>query len=262
VYVANITLVPTEAFHSSWGTHVAPIFANLPWICSHVTGFLALASLHSTLGRTTDGRLSWMLFAYVYVPRILFPMRFALAPMMMFFFLLGIVVQSQPLSGASGIVSLVQPYWLFVATFMILTSMADLTGRCDLYPATTLWERIRWDSIELLLAIMLVTKTLTASDPLKIIGPLSWWALFAFCTHVFFARVFPHPSLAAVLEFALMPVFVAGFRIFDMMKPKKEEEPPKKVEVALAQEKEQSARSPLLFFLPAEKKPPPSYGTV
>lgn len=264
VYVANITLVPTEAFHSSWGSHVAPIFANLPWICSHVTGFLALTSLHATLGRTTDGRLTWMLFAYVYVPRVLFPMRFALAPMMMFFFLLGLVVQSQPLSGSSGFVSFVQPYWLFVATLLILTSMADLTGRCDLYPPTTLWERFRWDAIEFVLAIMLVTKTLSASDPLKIISPLSWWALFAFCSHVCFARVFSQPSSAAILEFALMPVFVLGFRIFDMMKPKKEEEePPKKAEVALPQEKEQSARSPLLFFLPAEKKSPvPSYGTV
>ena len=51
-----------------------------------------------------------------------------------------------------------QAYWLFVATLLIVLTVPSLVGRCDLYPATTLWERLRWDASELLLLVLLLAK--------------------------------------------------------------------------------------------------------
>ena len=97
---------------------------------------------------------------------------------------------------------------------MIVFSIPDLIGRCDMYPATTLWERIRWDFDELLLAIALLTRCLHASDPLRIFAPLNYWALFAFMTHVMIARILGTPSFGAAFLFALMPVFVLGWKSY------------------------------------------------
>ena len=44
--------------------------------------------------------LPWILVLYIYVPRVLVPTPFALAPMMFFFYLIGLTVQKQPFAGA------------------------------------------------------------------------------------------------------------------------------------------------------------------
>jgi hypothetical protein len=204
VYLAGVQISAGDVGDSSWGAHIEPIFESLTWIMSHVSGFLALTALHAYLGRATDGRLPWLLFAYVYLPRILIPMSFALAPMMIFFFLLGVVVHSQPLYGSSTLAYYTAAYWILIATALLLTTIPDLLGRCDLYPPLTIWERFRWDIVEMALAILLLTKSLVATDPLGILTPLGWWALFAFTTHWMFAHFFkPHPSTAAAIEFSL-----------------------------------------------------------
>jgi hypothetical protein len=211
---------------------------------AHVSGALALAALHTALGRTTDGRLTWLLLTYSYLPRLLFPMRFALAPMMALFFIVGVVAQAraapcqasplrgkrrppkprshparphasrqaQPLLGSAAIARFVQPYWLFVATFLLLSTTPDLLGRCDLYPPTTLWERCRWDGVEFSLLLLLLSRALVTTDPLALLPPLSAWALVAFSTHVMLARLLPTPSRAAALEFGLAPLFVLVYK--------------------------------------------------
>ena len=215
VYLSGVQIAPSLGA-SHWGRHVAPIFANAPYIGAHVSGLLTLVALHAALGRTTDGRLPWLLLPYIYVPRVLFPMAFALAPQMILLFLLGLVVQAQPLLHADALATHLRAYWVFVGTLLLLTTMPDLLGRCDLYPPLSAWERLRWDAVELGLAVLLLTKTLVAADPLRIVMPLSWWALFAYVSHVMLSRTLPTPSDAAVIEFGLLPVFVLGFYLADL----------------------------------------------
>ena len=224
VYLSGWRPTPPPDEDDRWLAHIAPILANGPWIFAHVSGFPALAALHASLGRVRDGRLTWLLLAYVYIPRVLFPMSFALAPQMVFLFFIGVVVQAQPLLGSEAIVRCVRAYWPFVAVCLLLTTMPDLLGRCDLFPPLTVWERLRWDSVELTLAVLLITKTLEASDPFEIFDALGYWALFAFCTHVMLVRIFVAltPSLAAAVEFALAPLFVVCFRYFRRPTPSKD----------------------------------------
>jgi len=202
---------------SSWAEHVGPIIRNTPWIASHVAGLLALAALHVALGKAPDGMLPWLLLPYIYVPRILFPMSYAIAPQLIMSYLFGLICQAQPLYGAATFAKYAGSYWLLLGTFLIILSMPNMLGRCDLYPAPTLWERFRWDTIEAVLTLLLLTKTLASADPCKLVTPLSWWALFAYCSHLFFSRVFPviglPSSTGVVVEVILMPTFVIGFKL-------------------------------------------------
>jgi hypothetical protein len=54
-----------------------------------------------------------------------------------------------------------------------------------------------------------LTRTIEASDPFDICGVLGYWALFAFCTHVMFARTLPIPW-GAVVVISCAPVFLAA----------------------------------------------------
>ena len=62
-----------------------------------------------------------------------------------------------------------------------------------------------------MLQLLLLTRTFEASDPLDICGALGWWALFAFCSHVFFARTLDYPY-GALLEYSLIPIFLIAFK--------------------------------------------------
>lgn len=123
-----------------------------------------------------------------------------------------------PSTGALRLAELLRSYWFLCIVFLIVLSVPDLMGRCDLYPATTTWERFRWDFVEFSLAIALLTKVLTAADPLRIVAPLNMWALFAFLTHVMLARALPVPSTGAAIEVALMPVFVLIWKLMGWLK--------------------------------------------
>lgn len=62
--------------------------------------------------------------------------------------------------------------------------------------------------------LLLLTRALYVDDPAGILDALGWWALWAFCSHVFFARTIESPW-GFVIEVLLMPVFVVGFRHYD-----------------------------------------------
>merc|ERR1719174_1996632 len=84
----------------------------------------------------------------------------------------------------------------------------DLYGRCDLMPPNTAWERFRWYGIECFLSVCLTTQAFQVGDPYGMVPWLSYWALFAYCFHVAFARVFPIPYGAA-LTYSTLIVFYA-----------------------------------------------------
>ena len=219
-FLAGVQLVPNDdhdggrVAQAGWATHMAPLLNNWFFMSAHTSGFLVLVALHRVLDRAVNGALPWLLICYIYIPRVLIPVAFQLAPMMFFFYMLGLVILHHPFAGQERIMEIGRAYWFLVITFMIVFSVPDLLGRCDMYPATTLWERIRWDFDELLLSIALLTRVLHASDPLRIMAPLNYWALFAFVSHVMFARALNTPSFGAAIEFALMPVFVLAWKSY------------------------------------------------
>merc|ERR1719453_1651093 len=96
-------------------------------------------------------------------------------------------------------------YWPLVIVVLIMLREPTLLGRCDVHPAYGLWERTRWYLIEYVLLLLLLTKTLECSEPLRLVPPLACWGIFAFCTHVMLARVLPVPY-AWVVEMLLLPV--------------------------------------------------------
>ena len=85
---------------AGWETHMAPILNNWFFMSSHVSGFLVLVALHRYLDRAINGALPWLLLLYIYIPRALVPVAFQLAPMMFFFYMLGLVVLHHPFAGA------------------------------------------------------------------------------------------------------------------------------------------------------------------
>lgn len=196
----------TAGAANSWLSYVGPLLANLPHEIAHVSGFGLLVSLHRLMRKRSNGLLPWLLLAYVYVPVWLFPMPMAFGPHMVMLYLMGVIVQVEPLAGANTIAAKWQAYWGILTLPMVLMVMVSLHGRCSVYPALTLWERFRWYSLECILQILLLTKAFKASDPDRILPSLGWWALFAYCSHWALATMLPTPY-GSVIVYALGPVF-------------------------------------------------------
>jgi len=202
---------------SSWGSgRPRQILAQMPFMLTYLLGFPALVSWHAFLRRKADGTLTWLMLAYAYVPAILVPVNTAYAHHVSMLYLLGVLHQGMPLRAASRLAVTLRAYWLFVFLALLMLYTPNLLGRCDLYPALTLWERFRWYASEAILMTLLLTQTLVAADPHKIVPTLNMWALFAYCTHVMWIRLMPEPY-GVVTTYAFVPLFFlvpAACRLF------------------------------------------------
>merc|ERR1712032_423278 len=90
---------------------------------------------------------------------------------------------------------------------MLIVSNPGVTGRCDLYPLSSAWERVRFYSIECILTVLLISGAYDMSDSKRITRWLNMWALYAYCFHVCWARIFPYPFHGALFTYGSMPVF-------------------------------------------------------
>lgn len=197
---------------SSFSLYVKHLAGAFLHYVAHSFGFGALVALHVFLRRRPDGGLTWLLLGYIYVPVIVFPQVFAYGPHMVLLYLLGAVGKVYPFAYSTRIVHAIKSYWpLYFCMYLLLCNMPTLTGRCDIYPPLFAWERFRWYSGEAALQILLLTRALDASDPYDVCGALSWWALFAFCTHLMLARTLPVPY-GALIEYATIPIFLLAFK--------------------------------------------------
>merc|ERR1719420_1210765 len=82
----------------------------------------------------------------------------------------------------------------------MIATMPDMYGRCDLMPPTTVFERLRFYGVEMFLSLFLVTGSIKLGDPHNVTEWLNYWALYAYCFHVAWARLFPIPY-GAVLTY-------------------------------------------------------------
>lgn len=135
-----------------------------------------------------------------------FPCKDVLIPHMALMYMLGLVHQAMPLLGSPAVRDWLRAYWMLYLLFLLFLYQPPLLGRCDLWPALTVWERFRWYMPEVSLMVMVLTRTVDASDPHEIIGVLSWWSLFAYITHVLWIRILPLPY-GVVATYCFIPVF-------------------------------------------------------
>jgi len=189
-----------------WARSRQHALAQLPYMVAHVCGFPALVCWHAFLRKRADGLLTWLLLLYIYLPCVFFPCKDVLIPHMALMYMLGLVHQAMPLLGSPAVRDWLRAYWMLYLLFLLFLYQPPLLGRCDLWPALTVWERFRWYMPEVSLMVMVLTRTVDASDPHEIIGVLSWWSLFAYITHVLWIRILPLPY-GVVATYCFIPVF-------------------------------------------------------
>lgn len=177
---------------------MAVIFSNTPLILIQVSGILFLCHIACIFKATSH--LPWVLLAHIYLPHIAIPFQGVGFSHNIELFIFAMVVESWKVSGQRRIVGAVHRYWPMLIFLLLLLSCADMQGRCDLMPASTIGERFRFYGIELILCLCLSIGAFKVGDACssKTAEWLNSWALYAYCFHVAWARIFPQPYGAVV----------------------------------------------------------------
>merc|ERR1711937_700432 len=121
-------------------------------------------------------------------------------------YVLAMVLEVFPLVGVRFIVRYTRAYWPILAGIILLLSMPDMMGRCDLHPPTMWWERLRFYSVEFFFTLCFLSGVMNTSDPWKLIPWLKWWSLFAYMTHVGWMRLLGSPY-APILTYSSSGIF-------------------------------------------------------
>lgn len=195
-FVAGIGFLPPDPTFlpkSNLHADATEILRSGPIVLIQVVGILFLSHL-ACLFRAT-GILPWLLLVHIYLPRVLIPWAGVGFPHNLELFVFAMVADAWKLKGHRNFASTVQGYWPIFIFFLLLLSCADMEGRCDLVPASSTWERLRFYGIEMTFGLCLTTEAFKVGDPFKC-GAAKWlgyWALYAYCFHVAWARLFPQP---------------------------------------------------------------------
>ena len=170
---------------------------------------------------------------------------------------LGFYVGRHTFAGSAAFARTVKAYYLIFFMIALFISMPTLHGRCDRYPPETIWERFRWYVVECFLTLLLLTRSLDASDPNDVLTALGWWALWAFCAHVMFARTLPMPW-GVVVSYGTVIPFLLAFKLILPAIGWVKKKPPRDPAA-------DSSVEPMLAPPPPvptpEEAPPPPYGT-
>eukprot|EP00427_Karlodinium_veneficum_P008606 CAMPEP_0169083104 /NCGR_PEP_ID=MMETSP1015-20121227/11900_1 /TAXON_ID=342587 /ORGANISM="Karlodinium micrum, Strain CCMP2283" /LENGTH=545 /DNA_ID=CAMNT_0009143005 /DNA_START=70 /DNA_END=1703 /DNA_ORIENTATION=+ len=192
-----------------WDIAAAPMLNHAPIAVFQVAGCMFLSHLACLLDATDI--LPWLLLAHIFVPRILIPWPRVGFPQNLELFIFAMVAEAWTIRGYQIIRKVVHNYWPIMVFLFMITSVPDYVGRCDLFPPNTCWERLRYYSIEFALCLFLSAGAFNVTDPYAATEWLTYWALYAYCFHVAWARLLPMPY-GAVLTFSSVVVFYAVFR--------------------------------------------------
>jgi len=196
-----------------WKSYYAPMTDNVPIILVEIGGLLFLATLGCMIASSsTMGYTGWVLILFIYLPNCIIPFDFSGFPHLITLYILAMVTTAFPLAGTPVIAKVVRAYWPFLLMFLCFLTMPDMWGRCDVNLPNTLWERIRFDLGELSLTICFVTGAFKMDDPYKVTVWMGYWALYAYCFHVAWYRLFGVPY-GAVVSLGSIVVFWALFRM-------------------------------------------------
>eukprot|EP00929_Paragymnodinium_shiwhaense_P091886 TRINITY_DN51769_c0_g2_i1.p1 TRINITY_DN51769_c0_g2~~TRINITY_DN51769_c0_g2_i1.p1 ORF type:complete len:557 (+),score=30.27 TRINITY_DN51769_c0_g2_i1:60-1730(+) len=191
------------------GSGAEGILTQGPLMLSMIGGLNFLCMLACTVG--VHDWLPVVLLAAIYFPRSVIPYNRGGHPINADLFMFGMVVKLFPLHKHELVKSVIREYWVVWVAALLICSNPDVKGRCDLWPLNSMWERLRFYTIECWLVIILISGTLNTSDSLGLTMPLNLWALYAYCAHVAWARVLPVPY-GALVTYASAPLFVVGIK--------------------------------------------------
>lgn len=205
-FVRGKDMVELNSKNESWFYYKQDVVRHFSLIMIQVCGMLFLGLIATLIG--SNEKLGWYLLAMIFVPRVIIPWNQVGFAHNVELFILAMVLEAFPLKGHKQIASWFSSYWPIVFVFLLLMCFPEMVGRCDLLPPETYWERSRFYGIELILVTLFVTGSFKMSDPWKCTGWLSYWALYAYCFHIFWARVVPEPY-GAVITYSHIAVFYA-----------------------------------------------------
>lgn len=190
-----------------FGSYYISLTEHLPLFLIEFCGTLFLCHLATILQISQHrGLVGWILLSFIYLPSIIVPWHQDQFARLLSLYIFAMVTMAWPLKGQETLSRCVSSYWPFLIMFLVLLSMPDMVGRCDMFPPGTYWERIRHRSGECILTICFVTASFKCTDPYNIMAWLGWWSLFAYCFHVAFYRIMGSPY-GAVTTFLFVPVF-------------------------------------------------------
>lgn len=182
----------------------ADALLEAPLFISRSFGLFFLVSLTACWGYCSSA--GWILMIISYAGHVLIPYQKGGHPLGPDLFLIGMVSHQWPLKHKAQVGRWLRCYWPPLVPAFLLNSMAYVSGRCDLHPLNTTWERFRFRFNESVLLTALLCGAFAADDPYKATPWLNLWALYAYCFHVCWARMLPTPY-GAVLTYFSLPLF-------------------------------------------------------
>lgn len=183
---------------------IASIVYHAPVFFSKCFGTAFLASLACVVGYSEW--TAWVLIFVIFAAYVGIPFAKGGHPINSDLYIVGMVSQQWSMKGKAAVARFMREQWPIWLCILLLLSTPEVTGRCDLQPLNTLWERFRFRTIEVVLLVALLSGALNTSDSLGITRWLTVWALAAYCLHVAFARVLPAPY-GAVVTYGMVPLF-------------------------------------------------------
>jgi len=195
---------------SSWWAHLAPTLNNAPVAVIQVAGAMFLCLL-ACLFKAND-IFPWLLLVHIYLPRIFIPWDQVGFLHNLELFIFAMAAESWKLRGQKAFAKVVQNYWPIIIFWLMIATMPDTYGRCDTRPPASALERLRFYGIELVLCLLLTTGSIKVADPYRLTEWLNYWALYAYCFHVAWARLFPIPY-GAVISYGSAAIFYLAWRL-------------------------------------------------
>jgi len=191
----------------SWLSQLTPVINEAPIAFIQIGGALFLAHL-ACLFRAND-IFPWLLLVHIFLPRIFIPWLKVGFFHNLELFVFAMVAHCWKLKGQRIFQRAAQNYWPILIFFCMIAMMPDAYGRCDLTPPATWHERLRFYGIELCFCLFLVTGSFKVGDPYRVTEWLNYWALYAYCFHVAWARLFPIPYGALLTYSSAAVVYLA-----------------------------------------------------
>jgi len=202
--VADRPFIDIQNMSSGW-QGLQAVLESSPIVLFTVSAQIFLVCLSAHVG--ISDWLGWILLLSIYAPRIFAPFNEAGKSHNLELFILGVALQFSPLRGRKTIANVFSHYWPLYFGALLILGMPTLTGRCDINPLQTYWERFRFYAVEAALVSAFLCGCFACGDPARISGNLGWWALFAYCTHVAWDRLLPRPY-GAVFTYSCIVLFL------------------------------------------------------
>lgn len=183
---------------------------KLPLLCAQYGGYGVI--ICSSIAVGSSGWTFWILLAIVMANHIWIPYDRGGSPFDGDIYILGMMAYAWPMKGRERVKKVIRSYLPVLIVAACLFGVPHAEGRCDLHPLNTWWERLRFRFVESALLILLFSDAISPKDPYGLMGYLNMWALFAYCSHVAWARLFPIPFGAVFTYLNVVPFLVFGMR--------------------------------------------------